>query len=388
MSDKNFYDLFGKKCIAIRELSEMPCDIDEENINHMYVGFQEEYDKLFFNHFFHFYTHKKARYDGLLALKVEYALDPKALFWISGWYWKIMIDHQFSTNYQYNKQKTGKSVIELRLELTFLKKDNLHANIIFIDHLNETIEYFEPNGLDQPWTEKLVDFLKDYFKENYEKYTFIHPSEKTCPYIGPQAITGDSLCRNWATLYAFLRIACSRLHPFSLREQMDNLGKKQLLKLIYGWTCFKSAYSDRHYFSEIKHWERLKRSDKKDINPNVIKLIDKYLDKFDYDKAGKLIMKHAPRFVIPEKKQSFLDKVLNKKTANYIRSFFDKKEEEEEDVTTKIQKSIAKQQTKQKAQEALEKSLDVVQSSFNEGTKRQEDIHFNTVLNKLMEPRS
>ena len=106
---------------------------------------------------------------------------------------------------------------------------NGHANVIFFDTVNKTIDRYDPHGVhcvantcpsyDQDKTDKI---LKDKFRTILPDYRFIDFTA-TCPNIGPQAKaeigTRNGYCVTWSLMFTILRL----LNPDKTVNQLNSV---------------------------------------------------------------------------------------------------------------------------------------------------------------------
>jgi hypothetical protein len=147
-----------------------------------------------------------------------------------------------------------------------------HANMVFINTRQKTVELFEPNGSGSRFSNTLARDLNDLMCTGknaiYPGYTFIHPDEY-CPLgLGPQAIyggEGGGYCNIYSILYTWMRINC----PESTREQITyyliSMPRYRLKKLVSNWICYvygmtyNSPYI--HLYREMyKYFEDVRKS--------------------------------------------------------------------------------------------------------------------------------
>lgn len=126
-----------------------------------------------------------------------------------------------------------------------------HANMVFIDLINLTAEYFEPHGyrpdtlLDQ--NELLVgSILRQY----------VHPEIKliqvknSCPNLGPQSLTEDTFCQTWVNLYMYIKINIPELGTDEIYSYLTSMPIHDLkmtlgiFQIYYVWIV--TRYEERY----------------------------------------------------------------------------------------------------------------------------------------------
>lgn len=126
-----------------------------------------------------------------------------------------------------------------------------HANVIFFDTVNKTIDRYDPHGThcgtdtcpayDQDKTDKL---LKDKFKIILPDYRFIDFTA-TCPNFGPQLKaeigTRHGYCVTWSLMFTILRL----LNPDKTVDQLNsNMLKGTPSQMMTKMQKFAKFYSD------------------------------------------------------------------------------------------------------------------------------------------------
>ena len=117
-----------------------------------------------------------------------------------------------------------------------------HGTMIIMDNQKKTAEYFDPHGKSNFNRLKSTDIaLKEWVRENLPSYKYI-PTVSICPAIGPQAMTGDSYCVSWTTLYTYIRIKHNDLAPMSIIKELLYLRYDELVKIVESFVCFQYQY--------------------------------------------------------------------------------------------------------------------------------------------------
>ena len=154
-------------------------------------------------------------------------------------YQKLFYPSYFDSVLQENIKNYDYIVIPIGIELS----TGAHANIIFIDKKNKTIERFEPNGASSPigfnYNPELLDtLLKNKFASFFEDYKYYKPSE-FLPLIGFQMLEniesnrckriGDpnGFCGVWSTWWVYQRM----LNIENIEMKVNNIAF-ELIKFI------------------------------------------------------------------------------------------------------------------------------------------------------------
>lgn len=138
-----------------------------------------------------------------------------------------------------------------------------HGTLMLIDHKNETIEYFEPNGGDVSWSYLVIGALKSSLghMKPFRSYTWVTPQEYN-PVTGLQrlATTSDAanMCAAFASLYGSLRGACPNVPREALLQQI--VGSQYLRPEDADWSSFstdKKSQASQRINTLIKGWNCL-----------------------------------------------------------------------------------------------------------------------------------
>jgi hypothetical protein len=140
------------------------------------------------------------------------------------------------------------------IALMFLGQVGLgHANVLLVDTVAQTVEYFEPHGkfnarptYTDP-SEQLKQLVQEVLASDYPHYRYIAPLDY-CPYIGPQKIQAPNrncreggYCLVFSALYTHLRL----LEPDLPREEtvalLTDLGDQKLLEVILRYLYLLTA---------------------------------------------------------------------------------------------------------------------------------------------------
>jgi hypothetical protein len=163
---------------------------------------------------------------------------------------------------------------ELSPHLRRAKDTTKHANVLLINHQIKTIFYFEPKGKMKTQNQFIEDAVQKFMEERLgPAYTFVRSNE-SCPYIGPQKVTGDSFCGNWAMLIPVLHSLCPQIDIRILQEQLLAIDREKcaqnneqrgcyLRNLMSHFHCFMWNWAKKH--KVIDAWDRLSSLQNKNI---------------------------------------------------------------------------------------------------------------------------
>lgn len=126
-----------------------------------------------------------------------------------------------------------------------------HQTVVLMDKESKIIKILDPHGSVAPWSLGLTNAVRSFFRMNAVTMFFrtsledfkISSLEESCPRLGPQLVADDSFCLMWSLLITYLTLACPN-ELYSTVEQLANLGKQKLQRLVQGWLCYAWAYVD------------------------------------------------------------------------------------------------------------------------------------------------
>lgn len=127
------------------------------------------------------------------------------------------------------------------------KSDTGHANAVIVDRDAKTIEYFEPHGTVSKDVSRVQGAVKKLLLTvpEFQSYEF-SGADVTCPYFGPQALSGDAMCGHWSLMFLVSRIACPSINVRHLLDSIAAQGRDKLLALMSKFHCFLWNYIHQH----------------------------------------------------------------------------------------------------------------------------------------------
>lgn len=159
------------------------------------------------------------------------------------------------------------------VDLTFLKHDQVkgrHSEVVLVDTLYETVEFFEPNGPAASWYNLVNSYFEYYFSELLPNYRYLATSE-FCPNFGPQAKSELPVCGAFSLLFLMLRIKNEDLTSGEVISQLVNLSKSELKHLLYQFICYIDNYARSHKLLSLQN------------------IYDYIVDQLEYDRENRKI---------------------------------------------------------------------------------------------------
>lgn len=198
-------------------------------------------------------------------------------------------------DYEFNKKMNDKNILYITIPLGIELNNGSHANILFIDKKNKTIERFEPNGSNYPeglnYNPVLLDdILENKFIEYNLKY--IKPSD-FLPVISFQALEnietekckkiGDpnGFCGVWCTWWVYHRMKNPKIENKLLAEsliQLIKLENKSFKTLIRNFSYYIVEIRDKtlkKFNIDINDWMVSNVSNEiiNDLEKEILKLV-------------------------------------------------------------------------------------------------------------------
>lgn len=153
-------------------------------------------------------------------------------------------DSKVSTLSEYNNECLSKKVPQIGFIIItseFVVTES-HANAVIVNLDKKKIEYFEPHGVDTEAKKAQEHAKRRLLKIKEFSGFYFSGVEETCPYFGPQAMTGDSMCAHWSLLFLVLRLACPSIDTNQMLEAIVDQGKDSLVNLMKHFHCFLWNY--------------------------------------------------------------------------------------------------------------------------------------------------
>ncbi len=141
--------------------------------------------------------------------------------------------------------------ILIYLELLVESEKSSHANILYIDKKEKTVERFEPNGSIHRFdgNNQINNYLSQL--STFKGFRFI-PTLEFCPYVGPQRkqakqlCVGGGLCMVYATLYAHLRIIAPQLSRSQIVDAISSGSGSDVLARMLRYLYFVGRTVPHH----------------------------------------------------------------------------------------------------------------------------------------------
>jgi len=102
-----------------------------------------------------------------------------------------------------------------------------HANSVFVDLINLTAEYFEPQHHSETdiQVQLQVSRILRKFIHNNIRMTI---TSQSCPNLGPQSVTEDEFCQTWSTMFLYYKINLPEISIYEIYLYFSSMDKDQL----------------------------------------------------------------------------------------------------------------------------------------------------------------
>jgi len=125
------------------------------------------------------------------------------------------------------------------------RKPHYHANSVFVDKINLTAEYFEPqhdSETDLQIQLQVSRILRKFIHENIRMTI----TSQSCPNLGPQSVTEDEFCQTWSAMFLYYKINYPEITIQEIYTYFSKMSK-DLLKLHIDKfiRCFVWVITDR-----------------------------------------------------------------------------------------------------------------------------------------------
>lgn len=175
-------------------------------------------------------------------------------------------------------------------------KCNFHANSLFIDTVEWIAEYYEPHWNNRTNVHSsLVQLeVERYIKKHINGNIYMIPVHKSCPMLGPQAITDDSLCQSWELEFIYFKLYLPHIKINEYYKYLSLMDRDQLKEHIRNFMiCIFwkiTGHEERYIFLALNLMGCIKYNYTVSFNGNeyhakslknkIHENIDMYLDEF------------------------------------------------------------------------------------------------------------
>jgi len=126
-----------------------------------------------------------------------------------------------------------------------VKKIGYHANSVFVDLINLSAEYFEPqhsNDANMGVQLQVSRILRKYISDDIRMTI----TSQSCPNLGPQSITQDKFCQTWSLMFLYYKVNLPEISIYEIYRYFSSMNHDSLKSHIDKFiNCFVWIINDK-----------------------------------------------------------------------------------------------------------------------------------------------